>query len=127
MVFKVTGRDQIKAALEHLHEREILNGYEYCIIPVEVNTREGECTTTKRINALTCIANADNEFYLGPTSVDEIGEQIANAKGCAGPNSDYLFKLADEIRNLFPDYSDQHLFELQASVMQRRQQQPLLC
>lgn len=77
--------------------------------------------STARITALTCIANANNEFYLGPGSLDEIGEQIALAKGCAGPNSDYLFRLVDAIRTLFPNYCDNHIFALEGSVMERRQ------
>uniref|UniRef100_A0A0M3IDI8 glutathione-specific gamma-glutamylcyclotransferase n=1 Tax=Ascaris lumbricoides TaxID=6252 RepID=A0A0M3IDI8_ASCLU len=121
LVFRVTGRAKINAALEHLHEREVLNGYEFNVVPVEALITKDGNESTARITALTCIANANNEFYLGPGSLDEIGEQIALAKGCAGPNSDYLFRLVDAIRTLFPNYCDNHIFALEGSVMERRQ------
>ncbi|VDM45652.1 unnamed protein product [Toxocara canis] len=122
LIFRVTGIAKIKAALKHLYEREVLNGYEFTAVHVEQVTFKGANNDeTTQIMALTCIANADNEFYLGPGPLNVIGEQIALARGRAGPNSDYLFKLIDEIRVLFPNYSDNHIFALEHFVLQRRQ------
>lgn len=114
LLYRVTGLKHISAALTHLHEREILNGYEFAVVPISFNTH---CPGNTTVIALTCIARLDNEFYLGPgTTTEEMAIQIRTAKGRAGPNSDYLFQLAEHVRELFPTEKDEHLFGLERHV-----------
>uniref|UniRef100_A0A914V034 glutathione-specific gamma-glutamylcyclotransferase n=1 Tax=Plectus sambesii TaxID=2011161 RepID=A0A914V034_9BILA len=114
LLYRLTGLKQISSALKHLHEREVLNGYEFAVVPISFNTH---CPGNTTVIALTCIASTDNEFYLGPgTTTEEMAVQIHTAKGRAGPNSDYLFKLAEHVRELFPTEEDEHLFELERHV-----------
>lgn len=137
LVFKVTGRRNVFDALEHLYEREIENGYTFQIVTVE-------CLETGEVSqALTCIAFEQNTWFLGPPGnpsdfsdsdgeIEKIDEsecqeekqmqrrmalEIAMAHGKAGPNYEYLLKLAESMRKLFPHAVDEELFQLEAFVI----------
>lgn len=124
LVFKVTGRRNVFDALEHLYEREIENGYTFQVVNVE-------CVETGRVHqALTCIAFEQNAFFLGPPPISEdvdvcqelrvqrrMAIEIATACGKAGPNYEYLLKLADYMRKLFPHDVDEHLYQLETHVI----------
>ncbi|KIH51374.1 ChaC-like protein [Ancylostoma duodenale] len=107
IVFEVRGEENIRQAFGHLWEREINNGYEFVEIRVEL-AESGDV-----INAWTCIAGLDNEFYLGDADIEQMAGEIRRAKGCAGPNFEYVLKLAEHVRQLFPEDQDEHLFELE--------------
>ncbi|VDL76039.1 unnamed protein product [Nippostrongylus brasiliensis] len=110
IVFEVVGEESIRQAFVHLWEREINNGYDFVEIPVEL-ADSGDV-----INAWTCIARFDNEFYLGDADIEQMAGEIRRAKGCAGPNFEYVLKLAEHVRKLFPDDEDEHLFELESRI-----------
>ncbi|VDP07365.1 unnamed protein product [Heligmosomoides polygyrus] len=110
IVFKVVGEESIRQAFVHLWEREINNGYDYIQIPVELG-ESGDVIT-----AWTCVARVDNEFYLGDADIEQMAREIRRAKGCAGPNFEYVLKLAEHVRLLFPDDEDEHLFELESRI-----------
>ncbi|PAV80621.1 hypothetical protein WR25_12642 [Diploscapter pachys] len=112
IVFRVVGKKQIKNALDHLVEREIENGYKFVTLPVEY-TENGQ-----QVVALTCIAEQKNEYFLGPASISVMAKQIATARGKAGPNYEYVLKLAEHVRKLFPEDNDNHLFELETRLRQ---------
>ncbi|QSP95460.1 gamma-glutamylcyclotransferase [Marinobacter salinisoli] len=46
------------------------------------------------------IATEDNEAFLGHAPDQDIARQIAGAAGPSGPNSEYLLRLADSLRQL---------------------------
>ncbi|KAK8730778.1 hypothetical protein OTU49_007927, partial [Cherax quadricarinatus] len=64
---------------------------------------------------LTLYLGADsNPFYTGPTNENTIAEIISLAAGPSGPNSEYLFQLAEAMRTF--GVSDSHLFDIEAKV-----------
>lgn len=75
--------------------------------------------------ALVYIASEDtskNVNYLGPAPEDTIALQIALAHGPSGPNYEYLYKLADAMREM--EVQDEELFSLEAKVKMLRQELP---
>ncbi len=70
--------------------------------------------TQPHLVALTYVATADrtaNPNYLGPAPLDDVARQIATACGPSGPNYEYLFRLADAMRQM--EVQDEDLFMLE--------------
>jgi len=61
---------------------------------------------------LVYIATEDNEAFLGHAPEADIARQIATATGPSGPNSEYLFKLAESLRTLGDECT--HTFSIEA-------------
>lgn len=59
-------------------------------------------------------------MYLGEASVKEIASQIADSHGPSGPNSEYLFNLAQFMRSHFPHAKDEHLFDIEKELLASR-------
>ena len=59
-------------------------------------------------------AVAGNFAFLGEAPMKEIAEHIARSVGPSGTNPDYLFGLAQALRNM--DIDDPHVFELEQRV-----------
>ena len=60
---------------------------------------------------ITYVAPPGNAAYLGPSTEQAIAKQIACSSGPSGPNSDYVFQLADALRQL--KEQDQHVFSIE--------------
>lgn len=61
------------------------------------------------------LASADNEAYLGPASDIEIAAHIARSTGPSGPNSEYVLKLAQALRDM--SEQDEHVFAIEKLLL----------
>jgi cation transport protein ChaC len=87
----------------HLDHRE-KNGY--LRLPVTITFDDASAA-----EGLVYIATADNAAYLGTASEADIARHIAGAAGPSGPNRDYLFALAQALREL--GRPDAHVFAIE--------------
>ncbi|KAL7751126.1 hypothetical protein RI367_003328 [Sorochytrium milnesiophthora] len=101
--------EQVKA---HLDYRE-KDGYS--VHHVDVYPSLTASTPVVR-NALCYIGTTHNESFLGYASESDLARQIATAVGPSGPNSEYLLRLAECMRQMAPHAVDTHLFALEARV-----------
>ncbi|OCF58223.1 hypothetical protein L486_04253 [Kwoniella mangroviensis CBS 10435] len=62
------------------------------------------------------IGKLDNPAFVGHEPIDELAETIFQRHGPSGPNKEYLYKLAESVRHLYPHVRDDYLFGLEASV-----------
>lgn len=113
MGYRINSKDK-ESVLNYLDYRE-QNGYTRYQVKFYPNNLEN----TKIVDITLYVADNDNESYAGETSTSEIVEQIFNAKGKSGPNPEYVYKLADAMRNLYPSENDEHLFELEKLLKQK--------
>lgn len=87
---------------EHLDHRE-KNGYLREEIPIHLASGDV-------VNGLVYIGNPDNPAFLGDAPAQDIANQIFKSQGPSGHNTDYVFELADALREL--DEFDEHVFEI---------------
>lgn len=60
--------------------------------------------------------NSENEHFVGPAPMEEMASQIFASSGPSGTNKEYLFNLADAMRQICEDAIDPHLAELEMRV-----------
>jgi cation transport regulator ChaC len=66
------------------------------------------------------IATEDNSAYLGPASEQAIALHIAGSEGPSGTNAEYLFQLANALREL--DETDEHVFAIEQDLISMQAQ-----
>ncbi|CAN7995166.1 unnamed protein product [Ixodes hexagonus] len=71
------------------------------------------------VPALVYVALPGNPLYLGPASVSALSDQIATSRGPSGSNAEYVLKLARFMREEVPGVWDEHLFDLESSLLRR--------
>ncbi|RUO20863.1 gamma-glutamylcyclotransferase [Aliidiomarina iranensis] len=91
----------------HLDHRE-KNGYLRFFTEFEWLDNDGA------VEGLVYVAGPDNAAYLGQASEADIAEHIAGATGPSGPNSEYLLKLAEALREL--KVNDPHVFAIESAL-----------
>lgn len=60
------------------------------------------------------IATANNPYYRGPASPEEIALEVLSRSGESGSNADYVFSLATALRRL--NLVDHHVFQVEAAL-----------
>ena len=93
---------------DHLDHRE-KNGYARYRLPMQMIDADHPTAA-----GVIYVAEEGNPAWLGPAPDAELAAQIATAEGPSGTNADYLFRLADALRER--DEDDDHVFELERRV-----------
>lgn len=71
-------------------------------------------------NIVIYVATEDNESFAGHRNdINDIVNQIYEAHGPSGSNREYVYRLADAMRDLFPHHYDDHLYELEKMLKER--------
>lgn len=65
---------------------------------------------------LVYMGSISREMFLGEASLDEMAKQIVERQGPSGTNAEYLFQLANFMREEVPHAEDEHLFQLEEAV-----------
>ena len=99
--FKVT-----HDVFDHLDHRE-KNGYLRDQVSINLAGK-------KQVQGLVYMATPDNAAFLGEASIDEIAKQINHSSGPSGHNRDYVFDLADALRD--NNESDEHVFAVERAI-----------
>ncbi|KZP05562.1 ChaC-like protein [Athelia psychrophila] len=95
----------------------IVNGEERVIIPAA--TAYIGKTHHQRELAEARDAAGFNEFFMGPEPLEVRAEIISRSTGPSGKNKDYLYRIAEAVRELAPESRDWYLDELEAEVRKR--------
>ncbi|KAJ3566705.1 hypothetical protein NP233_g6829 [Leucocoprinus birnbaumii] len=67
-------------------------------------------------NAFCYVGRNDNPSFIGSEPLNILADRIWRTVGPSGPNKEYLYKLADSVRELSPNSYDSHLFALEEMV-----------
>lgn len=54
--------------------------------------------------------------FAGPAPISDIAKQVVGCHGPSGLNKEYVYKLAEAMRNIAPEVYDDHLFALEEEV-----------
>jgi glutathione-specific gamma-glutamylcyclotransferase len=93
---------------EHLDHRE-KNGY------LRVFTQLHWLSEPGQSEGLVYLAGADNKAYLDPETDAAIAAHIARSEGPSGPNSEYLLKLTQALRDM--NEHDEHVFAIERELL----------
>lgn len=110
--------DKLKEVTQHLDYRE-KNGYERYSVPFyPINLTNLDPKSIG--NIVIYVATKENDSYAGHRNdLNDIANQIFEANGPSGTNREYVFRLAEAMRQLFPHHYDEHLFELEKLLVKR--------
>lgn len=104
--------------IEHLDFRE-KNGYERHIVTFYPDNDENDRRQHTR-NIIIYVATEENTSYAGHRNdMNDIANQIFEAHGPSGSNCEYVYRLADAMRQQFPKQHDEHLFDLEKLLKEK--------
>lgn len=63
------------------------------------------------------VGTQDNFQYAGEADIDSIARQIVESVGPSGTNVEYVCNLANAMREIAPNVIDEHLFSIEAKVL----------
>lgn len=110
--------DRIDEVVKHLDYRE-KNGYDRIITrfnPYPLQQLNETNRLRTGIDVCIYLATPDNASFAGPTEMSVLAKQIFEAVGPSGPNTEYVYNLAEAMRRLFPGIVDEHLCELEKAL-----------
>ncbi|KAF8841389.1 ChaC-like protein [Paxillus ammoniavirescens] len=67
-------------------------------------------------NAFCYVGRPDNPSFLGSEPINALAERIWKSVGPSGRNKDYLYRLAESVRELAPASYDSHLYALETKL-----------
>ncbi|BFZ62382.1 hypothetical protein YB2330_003476 [Saitoella coloradoensis] len=104
--------ENVEEVKEHLGIRE-QNGYSVHHLPIYEHPSS---TSPIVARATTYIGTTSNEAFVGPpphNDQDELARRILKCKGPSGQNREYLYNMAEALRELSPETRDVHVFDLE--------------
>lgn len=108
--------ERIDEVVKHLDYRE-KNGYDRIITRFNPYPQLDEPNHLGAgIDVCIYLATPDNASFAGPTEMPVLAKQICEAVGPSGPNTEYVYNLAEAMRRLFPGVIDEHLIELEKAL-----------
>jgi len=100
--------DKVKAYLD-LREK---NGYTVDKVDVYAHVAD----TKPMFKGVTVyVGTSQNPQFVGPEDTSTLADIIYKTVGPSGPNKDYLYQLAESLRQLSPESKDLHVWELEAA------------
>jgi cation transport protein ChaC len=96
-----------EAEFEHLDHRE-KNGY--LREEININFDNG-----RSVKGLIYIGDQASSVYLGPTPVEQLSEHIFRSRGPSGENSEYVFKMAEALKQ--HNVEDEHIFAIEKHLL----------
>ncbi len=115
-------------------EGAVCAGVAYLVSPsvfesLDVREKNGYLRVTETVRfadgshaeAIVYVATGDNAAFLGPASTEAIARHIAAASGPSGHNGDYVFSLADALRQL--GAVDEHVVSIERHLLKIRRRQ----
>ncbi|XP_072933473.1 putative glutathione-specific gamma-glutamylcyclotransferase 2 [Epargyreus clarus] len=109
VAYKIRTED-IEQVTKHLDYRE-KNGYSKKTVTFHPKDKSREPFVLTLY-----VATQENESFAGPASIEDIAKQVISCQGPSGPNKEYVYNLAEAMRQLAPDVEDDHLFNLEATL-----------
>ncbi|XP_053671538.1 putative glutathione-specific gamma-glutamylcyclotransferase 2 [Anopheles nili] len=117
MGYRIAAREKLQV-LKHLDHRE-KNGYERHLVKFYPYPWSAEQLNDAQ-QILLYVATQDNPSFAGQQDdLNTIADQILVCTGQSGRNPEYVYKLAEAMRRLYPGEQDDHLFELEKILLQR--------
>jgi cation transport protein ChaC len=117
--------EKVDYVKEYLDIRE-QNGYSVHTVPFHVDktgtTDDRISKLPKSIPCVVYIGTPENEAFVGPQEPEELARHILNSRGPSGENKEYLYKLAEALKELPPEAHDHHIEDL-VSIAKRIENQ----
>ena len=102
---------QEATVLEYLRERELISSA-YLERNLHITLDDG-----RRVEAVAYVIDPDHVQYCGAMPLEEQAEIIARAVGGRGPNTEYLFNTADQLKALGVEDRDMHWLTTQVRLL----------
>ncbi|WVQ83407.1 hypothetical protein IAT38_005548 [Cryptococcus sp. DSM 104549] len=101
---------------DHEDEHREKNGYTCHDVPVYSRSADGKQEFVAVESSTIWIGKPDDPAFVGYEPIETIAKIISVRRGPSGPNKEYLYKLAESVRHLYPHVRDEYLFTLESAV-----------
>lgn len=104
--------EEVKAYMEYREK----HGYTCHLVPVYTRSADGKQEVIAVESSTIWIGEPEDPAFVGFEPLDTLAKTVLESEGPSGPNKDYLFKLAESVRHLYPHVKDDYLFNLERAV-----------